>query len=203
MRQAIQALRPCPRLSIKGELLFSCLVALLGLVMGFVAKATDSVSVIGEIGTELGVWVFAAALIAAYSRHVLCAAANVLVFFLCVLASYYLYGYFVLGFFPKAYFVGWLAVAMGSPLPGALLWFSRARGAVGAVLSALPAAVLFHHGYPAFYTHRFSLFFSLTLGVSCCLLLPRTAKQKALAAAGAITLAVALYALRGLGLFPF
>ena len=58
--------------------------------MGFIAKATDSVSMIGDIGTELGVWVFTATLLAAFSRYPLSAALNTLLFFLAMLCAYYL-----------------------------------------------------------------------------------------------------------------
>jgi uncharacterized membrane protein YjdF len=66
--------------------------------MGVIAKIADSISIIGEIGTKLGIWVFVATIIAAYSRYPFSAAINVLLFFLSMLFAYYTYGYAVLGF---------------------------------------------------------------------------------------------------------
>lgn len=109
LREKIRALRAYPqdrRYAVDVGIALGCFV--LGAVLGVVAKATDSVSLIGDIGTGLGVWVFVASLLAAYSRYPIAAAVNTLLFFLSMLGAYYLYGFVVLGFFPKAYFLGWL-----------------------------------------------------------------------------------------------
>ena len=95
----------------------------MGLALGLIAKAADSVSVVGDIGTYLGVWVFAATLIAAFSSLPLLAALNAMVFFLALLTSYFLYGSLALGFFPRAYFLGWLVIALLSPIGGFVVWF--------------------------------------------------------------------------------
>lgn len=118
--------------------------------IGVIAKMTDSVSIIGDIGTELGIWVFTAAIIAAYSRYPVSGAINVFLFFTAVLAAYYAHGALVLNFFPKAYFLGWLIAALISPFAGFLAWFTRADGIAGSIITALPVALLFAHGYPAF-----------------------------------------------------
>jgi hypothetical protein len=162
----IRKLRPYPqKLSMRTEIIFSACVILLGMSMGLIAKMTDSVSIIGDIGTELSIWVFAATIIAAYSRYPVSAAINVLLFFISMLAAYYIYGFVVLNFFPKTYFLAWLVVALISSFAGFCTWFSRAKGIVGSVATALPAALLFAHGYPAFYTSRLPLYLSLVMGL--------------------------------------
>lgn len=179
INQNIQKLRSYPKkLSIKHEILFSACIVLLGMSLGLVAKMTDSVSIIGEIGTEVGIWVFAATMVAAFSRYPFTASINTFLFFLSMLLGYYTYGYAVLGFFPRSYFLGWLILTFISPLAGIIMWFSRAKGIIGIVAAALPTALLFAHGYPAFYTSRLALYISLVMGFILCFVLPRTLKQK-------------------------
>ncbi len=204
MVKAIQKLRPYPeKLSVRFEFIFSGSTLLLGLFMGLIAKMTDSVSVIGEIGTQLGIWVFAAAIVAAYSRYPLTAGINVLLFFLSMLFAYYVYGYTVLGFFSRAYFMGWLMIALLSPLAGVCAWFSKAKGIVGSIVTALPVAILFAEGYPAFYTSSFVLYTSLLLGIALCAVLPRTIKQKISAFVIAIPIAFLIDSLHLLDFLPF
>jgi hypothetical protein len=69
-------------LSCKREIAHSACVLLLGLVLGFVAKATDGISVIGDIGTYAGVWIFVATMVAAFSKSPFLAALNTLLLFL-------------------------------------------------------------------------------------------------------------------------
>lgn len=171
--------------------------------MGYIAKAADSTSIIGSIGTELGIWVFAASFIAAYSRYPLAAALNTMLFFLCMLASYYIYGWAMLGFFPATYFLGWLIIALLSPAAGFLVWFSRGKHILGAIAAALPACVLFASGYSAFYTHNIVSFLSLALGTLLLILLPQTLRQKALAFGLAVVFAFAIDKFHLLGLLPF
>ena len=155
LNQQIQKLRPYPqKLSIKTEIVFSVVSTIIGIALGFIAKMTDSISIIGEIGTEIGIWIFVATLIAAFSHYPLSAAINVFLFFISVLFAYYTYGQLVLGFFPQSYFYGWLIMAFISPIAGIAVWFSKADKVIGSVVTALPVALLFAHGFPVFYTLR-------------------------------------------------
>ena len=199
-----QKFRAYPKnISIKSEILISFCVLLLGATLGLIAKLTDSVSIIGEIGTEIGIWIFVASLIAGYSRYPLSAAINVFLFFCAMLAAYYIYGQMALGFFPRSYFIGWLVVTLLSPLGGAIIWFSRADGIVGSAITALPTALLFAHGYPVFYSHRITLLLSIIMGIILCLILPKTVKQKAIAFTISLPLAFAVVVMRLMNYLPF
>ena len=204
IKDKIRELRTYPeKIVFKTEVVTSLCIILLGISLGYIAKATDSISFLGDVGTELGVWIFVASLVAAYSRYPLSAAVNTMLFFLSVLASYYLYGHFVLDFFPKAYFMGWLIISLISPLAGFFIWFAKSKGIVGTVVSSFPIAVLFALGYPAFYTHSALLFLTLGFGVILNLLLPRILIQKAIAFGLSILLAVFITAFDFLRIFPF
>lgn len=181
MLKAINAIRPMPeKIFIKREMLISLFVMLLGLVLGYIAKITDSISMFGEIGTDLGIWVFIVSIIVAFSHTPITAAINALLFFLSMLASYYLYGHLVLGFFPRAYFIGWLIVALLSPFGGLIVWFSRGKGWMAAVSAALPISILLAWGYPAFYTYKIPLILDMLYAVVLVVILPKTWRQKAI-----------------------
>ena len=188
--------------SLKVDIIMSLLVVVLGAMLGFVSKATDSISFIGELGTELGVWIFVATLVSAYSRYPYSAAINTMLFFLAMLFSYYLYGYLVLGFFPKSYFMGWLVMALLSPLAGFVVWFSKGKRYMGVVASALPISILFALGYPFFYTYKPVLFFSLCFGIVLNVLLPETWHQKIGTFLLSILLAFAINVFHILDLLP-
>ena len=176
------------------------LVLLAGLIAGVAAKASDSVSFLGDLGTGMGVWVFTATLLAAYAHRPDGAALHVPVFFLGMLAGYYAYGQWVLGFFPRAYALGWLLLALGTPLPAFALWFARGRGPVAAALTALPAGFLFAIGTHAFYTADPVAITALLLGVALLAALPRSGRSRLLALFLALLLALMFHGLRRVGL---
>ena len=204
IKDYIHHIRPLPnKLFFKKELIFSVGIVVLGLLLGTIAKMTDSISVIGEIGTELGVWVFLATLIAVYSRYPVSAAVNVLVFFLSMLCSYYLYGQFILGFFPSAYFMGWLIIALLSPIAGFFIWFSKGRGMPSILIAALPISLLFSLGYPAFYTYDITLILTLLFGAVLTIILSKTAKQRIILFCISILFAVLIVYFRLVNYLPF
>lgn len=165
--------------------------ALLGVAMGFLAKALDNVPVIGEIGTNLGVWIFTAALIAAYSPARRAAALRVFLFFAGMLAAYYLHSRLAEGFFPMRYALTWGIFALLSPVCAVIAWFGRGRGWIAAVSAALPVALLFTEGYPALYTGSLPLWFDLAAAILLLVYLPPAWRQRFLCAAFAAAFAIA------------
>ena len=179
IKDYIHHIRPLPnKFSFKKELIFSVGIVVLGLLLGTLAKMTDSISVIGDIGTELGIWIFLATLIAVYSRYPTTAAVNVLLFFLSMLCAYYVYGQVVLGFYPRAYFIGWLIIALLSPVAGFFVWFSKGSGMVSILIAALPISILFSLGYPVFYIYDITLILTLLFGAVLTVILSETTKQR-------------------------
>jgi hypothetical protein len=137
------------------------LAFLLGALLGLLAKVFDNAPVIGMIGTMLGVWVMAAALLAAWSRSPGAAALHVFLFFAGLLIAYYTYSMVLFGFFPTAYFLAWGGIALLSPAGAVVAWYARGRGWPAAVCAAAPIALLLLEGTSFFYTgsipHGFSL----------------------------------------------
>ncbi|MCL1964801.1 MAG: DUF6518 family protein [Firmicutes bacterium] len=191
------------KVNAKREALFVLLVILIGLILGFIAKATDSVSVMGEIGTYLGVWIFAATLIAAFSRSPLLSALHTLIFFLAMLISYYAYGSLALGFFPRAYFLGWLIIALLSPIGGFVVWFSRGKGRIAIICASIPIAMLIAEGHPAYYTYKIPLILDLIFALILIMILPKTWKQRGFVTLVAAALSLVLVKFYVLSFLPW
>lgn len=185
------------------EIITALGVFLSGILLGVIAKAADSVSLIGDIGTDLAIWVLLGTLIAAYSRRPASAAINTLLFFLGLLAGYYAYCQFVLGFFPQAYSLSWLIVALISAPCAAILWFARSPGLTGSLITSLPAGLIFAWSYPAFYTGQVVLVLGLVYALLICALLPIGWKMKLSALAAAVLAACIINAFHLTNLLPF
>ncbi len=134
------------------QLLRVFLALAFGAVMGLVAKGTDGVSVVGDIGTHLGIWVLTATVLAAWSRSPQAAALHVFAFFAGMLGAYYAYSTVLFGFFPRYYLAFWGGVALLSPIAACVAWYARGNGWPAALCASLPVALLLAEGYPFYYT---------------------------------------------------
>ena len=127
--------------------------ALLGIVLGALAKYLDTVpsngSLINEVlhwfadlFTRLGIWVFLAVLLAAFCRTPRRAAARVFAFFAGMLIAYYVYSMHMFGFFPMRYFLFWGVLALTSPACAVIVWLGRHHEKLAWVLPALPVGLM-------------------------------------------------------------
>jgi hypothetical protein len=183
--------------------LFSLVIILCGALLGLVSKAMDSVSVVGDITTEIGVWIFLASILTLLCKTPITTAVNTLLFFLAMLAAYYLYGNFVLGFFPHAYFHSWLLLTFLTPVGGFLLWFAHGRNLVSNAIAALPIGLLFCHGYPVWYTHKATLLLDIVFGLVLVFVLPTSTKGRIATFLFSLPMAVVFAFLLRSGLIPF
>lgn len=187
----------------KRAAVFSICVFGFGLLLGVIAKATDSVSIIGDIGTDLGIWVFVGTVIAVCSCSWKLAVINLPLFFVAMLISYYAYGQFVLSFFPRAYFIGWLVMAGISSIGGGILWLAKKEQWWTAIIAGLPSALLFAWAYPAFYTGNAVLMIDLLLGALLVAFIRKTWGGRLIAGATAIIGAIVFNFFDVFQLFPF
>ncbi|MFM1651456.1 hypothetical protein ACI7RC_05035 [Brevibacillus sp. B_LB10_24] len=124
-----------------------------GFASGLIAKILDStlipyeLSLLGFIGSNLGVWIFILSLVAAYSYTPKLAATRVFVFLISMLFSYYMYTILILNLFPLKYIVFWFLAALLSIIPAYIMWFSRADHLISSIIIALPISVISFEGY--------------------------------------------------------
>lgn len=149
----------------------------LGLLLGFIAKYSDTNHATGLIGvfwnfikgitTRLGIWVLLATVIAAWSNNPRIGAIKVFVFFVGMLLTYYRYSTKLFGFFLTYYFIRWGLIALASPLAAYIVWFGRGQGWIAALCAALPIGLLEAQGYSFLRTFAavpgFDLFEAITL----------------------------------------
>lgn len=123
---------------------------IIGALMGLAAKLVDRPEVnpvFDDLGGRLGIWVFAATLIAVFSRSPKAAAVRTFAFFAAMLGVYYVYTVLFLGFYPQREIMFWGACAVISPICGYGVWYARGHGRIAAGILALPVAVLLSEGF--------------------------------------------------------
>lgn len=92
-------------------------------------------------------WIFIAVCISVYSQSAAKAAVNVLIFFVGMVASYYLYSNFIAGFFPKSYAMIWIAFTVLSPFLAYLCWYAKGNGWIACTISACIIGTLFNTAF--------------------------------------------------------
>jgi len=93
---------------------------------------------------RFAIWVLLALCISIYSNSAIRAGINVLVFFIGMVASYYLYSNYVAGFFPRSYAMIWVGFTMISPFLAFVCWYTKGKSKSAFILSILILAVLFN-----------------------------------------------------------
>lgn len=81
-------------------------------------------------------WIVTAVCISVYSRTPARAALNVFLFFTGMVSGYYLYCYFVAGFFPRSYALIWIMFTIASPFLAFLCWYAKGDGFIAFLLSS-------------------------------------------------------------------
>ena len=137
------------------KIINTILILCFGIVLGTFAKfldttASNTLPFIFEyldISNFLGrfaIWLLIALYIAISSHSSIRASLNVLVFFIGMVSSYYLYSYFVAGFFPKNYAMIWLGFTAISPLLAFVCWYAKGKSKISFILSVIIIAILFN-----------------------------------------------------------
>lgn len=91
---------------------------------------------------RLAIWILLATAISVYARSPLRAAVNTFFFFISMLAGYYLYCNYILGFLPKAYMMIWIVLSFVSFFMAYVCWYAKGEGVVAIFLSSLILGVL-------------------------------------------------------------
>ena len=163
------------------KIINTILILCFGIVLGTFAKfldttASNTLPFIFEyldISNFLGrfaIWLLIALYIAIYSHSSIRASLNVLVFFIGMVSSYYLYSYFVVGFFPKNYAMIWLGFTAISPLLAFVCWYAKGKSKISFILSVIIIAILFNFTfiYGWIYFDVYSILEVIVFG--CCML---------------------------------
>jgi len=133
-------------------------VILLGLALGVFQKWLDG-SAVNELPMlfqrldltnffgRFAVWILLGVLLSVYAGSPGQAALRTFLFFLSMVAGYYLYCALVLGFFPRSYAMVWLGLSLVSPFLAYLCWYARGDGLPAILLSAAILGALFSQAF--------------------------------------------------------
>ena len=125
MTQLLGKIRQVKRQSLKRQVAVTAGIIVLGLAVGVLQKWIDGspgnafplwlqrLDIRNYFG-RLAVWILTATVLSVYSESPLRASINTFSFFISMLAGYYSYCHFVLGFLPKAYAAVWVILSVAS-----------------------------------------------------------------------------------------
>ena len=140
------------------KLINTMAILFLGIALGFFSKYLDfrqaelpsglmAIDAALDVHNFLGrfaIWVLIALCISIYSNSAIRASINVFVFFVGMVATYYLYSNYIAGFFPRSYAMIWVGFTAVSPLLAFVCWYAKEKSKLAFILSALILAVLFN-----------------------------------------------------------
>ncbi len=113
---------------------FSMLVC--GLVIGTAARLMDIYCEnLGEIFSQMSVWILLGTLIAIYSPTKKAAALNILPFCLGMLLTYYAVAIISHGVYGRSFIIGWTVFALCTPVLAWFAWMAKHPGALGKLVS--------------------------------------------------------------------
>ena len=100
-----------------------------GLLIGTISRLLDIFTTnLGEIFSQMAIWILLGTLISIYSTTAKKAMVNVLTFCLGMLSTYYLTAALSHGVYSKEFMIGWTAFALCSPVMAYFAWFTKENG---------------------------------------------------------------------------
>lgn len=122
-----------------------------GLIIGIIARLLDIYTTnMGEIFSQMAIWILMGTLISIYSKTAKKAILNVLPFCLGMLLTYYVVAALSHGVYSKNFIIGWTVFALCSPVMAYFAWLTKENGifpkivSVGIVaVSVLSSVILF------------------------------------------------------------
>ena len=119
------------------------IVLFAGLVLGIIIKLLDLfTSNLGNIFSQMSVWIFLCTLIAIYSSTAKRAALNVFCFCLGMLLTYYATAEVMNGVYSNIFVLGWLLFTLFVPIMGYIVWYAQGTGIAANLLSVGIIAVM-------------------------------------------------------------
>lgn len=109
---------------------------LLGLVLGIISRVLDIyTSNLGNILSQMAIWILFGVLISIYSMTKNKAMMNVFPFCVGMLITYYLVAFITNGVYSKIFITGWTIFALCSPIFAYFTWMTKEKGLFPKVIS--------------------------------------------------------------------
>lgn len=115
---------------------------LAGLLLGIAARLFDIYfQNLGEIFSQMAIWILLGTGIAIYSPTKKAAMGNILPFCMGMLAAYYVTAAITHGVYSRTFIIGWTLFALTSPVIAYFAWMAKEPGAFSKIIAAGIAAV--------------------------------------------------------------
>lgn len=131
------------------KVLMSCMILLLGGVLGALSKWLDTLPVnelprfmrswdLANVLGQVPIWALIALAVAVFSKSALRGAINAMCFFAGVVVSYSLCSLWNAGFMlDRSYLTVWIVLTLAAFPLGFIVWYARGKGAPAVIVSAL------------------------------------------------------------------
>ena len=168
-------------------------IILFGLVLGVLQKWIDGTAAnalpvvmqqldIGNYFGRLAIWILLATIISVYAKSPLRAAINTFFFFISMLAGYYLYCNYILGFLPKTYMMIWIVISFAIFFMAYICWYAKGEGIIAIFISSMIMGVLLAQAFHLSITQGFYMyhFLEVLTWIMSVILLRRKPKEYAM-----------------------
>lgn len=161
--------KPSKKVSLNCQIAITLGIILLGFLLGVFQKWIDGTGSsilpmilqqldIGNYFGRLAIWVLLATIISVYSESPLRAAINTFFFFISMLAGYYLYCNYILGFLPRTYMMMWIVIAFASFFMAYICWYAKGEGIIAILISSMIMGVLLAQAFNLNITQGFYMY---------------------------------------------
>lgn len=150
MKNTLNRIRtPIRKVQFSKAVLHTVVIAGTGILLGAVAKMLDIYTTnLGNIFSQMSVWIFLCTVIAVLSSTPFRAAVNVFLFCIGMLVTYYITAELTSSVYSTLFIYGWTVFALLSPALGFCTWYAKGKGflsksiVAGIILVMLAAAVI-------------------------------------------------------------
>ena len=164
-----QIRKPSKNVSLNRQIVITLGIILLGSLLGVFQKWIDGTGSsilpmilqqldIGNYFGRLAIWILLATVISVYSESPLRAATNTFFFFISMLAGYYLYCNYILGFLPRTYMMMWIVIAFVSFFMAYICWYAKGVGIIAIFISSMIMGVLLAQAFNLNFTQGFYMY---------------------------------------------
>ena len=135
--------RPQKRIPLNRAVIYSMGIMACGLITGVGVKLMDIYTAhLGNIFSQMSVWIFICSALAVYSSTPRRAAVNVFLFCAGMLLTYYLTAEGMHSPYSMTFVYGWSFFSLFSPVLAFFTWYAKGKGAVSRLLTAGIVVVL-------------------------------------------------------------
>ena len=158
-------------------------IILFGLVLGVLQKWIDgtAANALPVVMQQLDIGNYLT-IISVYAKSPLRAAINTFFFFISMLAGYYLYCNYILGFLPKTYMMIWIVISFATFFMAYVCWYAKGKGIIAIFISSMIMGVLLAQAFHLSITQGFYMyhFLEVLTWIMSVILLRRKPKEYAM-----------------------